>query len=76
MRIKLLEDYQGRKAGREWDCPWAVLGGKLIAAGKALAVEPCDLHLNPPAVSAAEPESDADGDDQGEGKQPPKRKKK
>lgn len=52
MRILLLEDFKGRKAGREWDCPFAALGRQLIEAGTALAVEECDLHLNPvPAVA-------------------------
>lgn len=54
MRIKLLEDFKGRKAGREWDCPFAALGRQLVEAGTALAVEECDRHLNPPAGAPAE----------------------
>jgi uncharacterized membrane-anchored protein len=53
MRILFLEDFKGRKAGREWDCPFAALGRQLIEAGTALAVEGCDLHLNPVTTSAA-----------------------
>lgn len=49
MRIKLLEPHQGLKAGAEWNCPWGTVGRKLIEEGKALAIEPADLHLNPPA---------------------------
>lgn len=62
MRILLLEDFKGRKAGREWDCPFAALGRQLIEAGTALAVEECDLHLNPVTTAAAvqvEPAADA-----------------
>ena len=54
MRILLLEDFKGRKAGREWDCPFAALGRQLIEAGTALAVEECDLHMNPVLEAAAE----------------------
>lgn len=52
MKIKLLESHQGLKAGAEWNCPWATVGRKLIEEGKALALEPCDLHLNPGGAEA------------------------
>lgn len=49
MRIKLLSPHGGLKAGDEWNCPWAAKARGLIEEGKALALEPCDLHLNPGA---------------------------
>lgn len=53
MRILLTQDFKGRKAGREWDCPFAALACQLIEAGTARAVEECDLHLNPVTTAAA-----------------------
>jgi hypothetical protein len=57
MRIKLLDDFRGRKAGGEWDCPFAALATQLIEAGTALAVEACDLHLNPAPAALPTPET-------------------
>ena len=59
MRIKLLQDFRGRKAGAEWDCPFATLGRQLIESGTALAVEACDLHLNPAPAVLPTPETPA-----------------
>lgn len=52
MLIKLLEPHQGLKPGAEWNCPWAAVGRRLIADGKALALEECDRHLNPAPEAA------------------------
>jgi len=57
MRIKLLQDFRGRKAGAEWDCPFAALATQLIEAGTALAVEACDRHLNPAPATLPTPET-------------------
>jgi hypothetical protein len=64
VKLKLLEPHQGLKAGAEWNCPWATVGAKLIEEGKAVALEECDLHLNPapppePAGDEGEPLPDA-----------------
>jgi hypothetical protein len=58
VKLKLIKDVQGLKAGREWNCPSAALGLKLIEEGRALAVEECDLHLNPQSDDGAESEVD------------------
>jgi hypothetical protein len=55
VKIKLLEPHGGLKAGAEWNCPVAALARKLIEEGKALALEACDLHLNPKGAPAPKP---------------------
>lgn len=55
MKIKLLAPHANFKAGAEWNCPWVGTARHLIEEGKALAVEPADLHLNPPGEQPAVP---------------------
>lgn len=59
MKIKLLQPFQGLKEGREWNCPVASVARKLIEEGKALAIEECDLHLNPTDAAGGTPNAAA-----------------
>ncbi len=68
MRIKLLNDRLGKKAGAEWNHPMASVARKLIEDGDALAVEECDLHFNPTAEAGEEHDEADDTDLHEEGK--------
>jgi hypothetical protein len=52
MRVRFLKPHGNFKPGYETNVPWASVGVELIRRGIALAVEPCDLHLNPPSADA------------------------
>ncbi len=64
MRIKLLIDKFGRKAGAEFNHPMASVARRLIEDGEALATEECDLHFNPTAEVDGE-HDDADLHEEG-----------
>lgn len=57
MKVQLLRPRGNHKAGAVVTVPWRGEALRLIESGAALAVEACDLHLNPkPAeVSTADP---------------------
>lgn len=74
MKLKLLADHQGLKAGAEWNCPWASVGRVLIEEGKALALEECDLHLNPKGGEEGEPDAEPPASEQADA--PPVAQKK
>lgn len=55
MRIKLTGRHGAMRPGAEWNCPWVHVAVGLIEAGKAVAVEPCDSHLNPTPEAVLKP---------------------